>query len=407
MAFHLRVCQPLSPQHQTPIPTTYVDIDPLVTSMQFTTVNPGGFGALNVGMQAFLTDSAAGPDYGRLDVPIHIPPRAHVELYAGTGALMFAGAVMTLNKNSSGQADGFIAQGYGLVAVNDDYITSTEITPKTSGVILAEALGDAAPLLNIGPNFVDPGVYHLKSEFHGLAPADIINQIIREGGAVYSGIVSNAGGASGDVSNGVWDFLVYENRTVIFQPRVAPADIDYLIGFDDRVQWVEDYNKLVGQVGIRFTNLDGNGATALTPRFPAINDPLYLAFISQFGFMRAAVLEGGRLRSQSAGIFAQNFIAARSQPSYAVRISRAQQQGMERGGYVDMPPYLVRAGQWVQIGDQQPLPIVQTTYDAFSEVALYDCGDALPHGLVDNRAVHRAVAHLVRGTNPTTGAKVS
>lgn len=411
--FHLRLCQPLDPDDPwaVPVPITYVDINPDVTALEWTTVNPGGYGALNVGMQPFLTDGAQGPDYVRLEQPAYLPPRAHVQLYAGAH-LVFEGAVMAVNKNSSGQADGFIAEGYGLVATNDNYIESYEITPKTSGVILAEALFDAAPLLRIGPAYVDPGVLHQKSEFHALYPADIINQIVREGGAAYAGIVSNAGGASGDVSNGVWDFLVYEGRLVTFQPRLPPAGtptdpIDYRITFDDRVtSWVEDYHKLCGQVGVRYTNLaGGGGATALTPRYPALGDALYTRFKSIYGFMRAAVIEGGAMQPASATTFAQTFIAERAQPSYAVRVVRAQQQGMERVGMPDMPPYLVRAGEWVAIGDQDPLPIVQTSYDAFTATGTYDLGDSLPHGLVDNRTLHRIAAHVVRGTNPTTGAR--
>lgn len=407
--FHLRLCAPLDPDDPDAALVTIAeqDINPEVTSLEVTTVNPGGYGALNVGMQAFLTDGP-GPDYTRMETPAWLPPRAHVELYAGSFPV-FEGAVMVVNKNSSGRADGFIAEGYGITSVNDNFIESVEVTPKTSGVILAEALRDAATLLRIGPTYVDPGVLHLKSEFHAMFPGDVINQIIREGGAAYSGVVSNAGGASGDVSNGVWDFLVYEGRQVVFRPRIPPAGtpddpIPYHVPYDDRItSWVEDYHKLVGQVAIRYKL--ASGATTLTPRVPGFGTAPYQAFKDQFGFMRAAVVEGGTMTDAGATTFAGTFLAQRSQPSYAVRLVRAQQQGMEQTGGPDIPPYLVRAGEWVSIGDQLPLPIVQTTYDAFSEVLTVDCGDALPHGLVDLRTLHRVASHVIRGTNPVTGAR--
>ena len=418
MPFLLRICKPLNPSNPVLVPTAYLDIDPDITSLQWTTTNPGGYGALNVGMQASLTDSA-GPDYVRLQTPVHLPPRAHVELYAGS-TKVFEGAVMVLNKNSSGQADGFIAEGYGTVGTNDDYIESTEGVFKTSGTILREVLTQYAPLINFGPSWNnplnDPGTLHQKAEFNALFPADVIDRILREGGTAIAGQTSNAGGASGDTSNGVWDWLVYENRLCTFQPRIPPAGtaldpIDYHIPFDDRITaWVEDYHKLVGQVGIRYSNLDAGGnSTALTPRYPACGTPLYTLFGNTYGFHRSAVIEGGKMHARSAITYATNFIALRAQPSYAVRIIRAQQQGMERQGMVDMPPYLVRAGEWVQVGDANDnivLPIVTTAYDAYSEVLQLDMGDALPHGLNDNRTLHRIAAHVLRGTNPTTGARI-
>ncbi len=165
------------------------------------------------------------------------------------------------------------------------------------------------------------------------------------------------------------------------------------------MQWHEDYSKLVGKVVIRYTDLDGPGATTISP---AIVDP---AFVSKYGFLRGAVVEGGQMRANAAETFAQSFLATRANPAYAVRVLRTQRQGLRQPGGTDVDPWRVRAGQWIQIGDQPFLPIMQTQFDCSAQTLQLDCGEPLPHGSNLMRALHRVTNAVLKGINPTTGTR--
>lgn len=401
--YSLTISSPLQYPGQTPARTTYLDLAPDMATCVVTTADPGGFATLDMQFQRGIF--GAGAEFAALEAPHDIGAFHHVELRVGQ-RLLHAGRMMAIDFNDSGNISGFESVGYGIAAIADNFIESVEQSKKTGGTIVREVLQQYAPLLRLGPSFIDPGTLHSKSEYHALFPTDVINALIREGGAAFSGVVTNAGGAGGDVSNGSWVWLVYEDQIVQFYPRLPPANtpidpVNYAINFDHRVQWHEDYRNLVGEVAVRYTNLDGNSVTTLSPRF---TNP---TFKRRYGFMRSAVLEGGKMRSASAEQYAQTYLANRAEPGYAVAIERAQQQGMSRPyGGVEIYPWLPRSGEWLTVGDKQPVPLIHTQYDFAGEVATYECGAPLPGGSNLMRTMTRVMGHVLRGTSAITGARV-
>lgn len=402
--FTIDVYEPLAPPYTTLTPLSHIDLNPQITSLTVATSNPGGYGDLEVGMQAYMNDQ--GPEFMGLPQPIDLVPYAHVVVRAGQHRA-FEGRVMGADRNNAGLYSGFYAQGYGLAAIADQYIISSEISKKRSGVIVQEAIRDAAPLLVFNPaTFVDPGVYHSKSEYTALYPQDIINAIIREGGQIFAGITTTAGGLGANAAAGAWDWLVYEDRVIQFTPRLPPAGtpadpVDWWLPFDSRVQWHEDYMPLVGSVQVRYQSLDAAGSAEVIT--PAAIDP---TFERRFKLMRSAMIEGGPMAKAAAETFASTYLANMNDIAVSVQVTLAQQQSVQKppGGDL-LPPWMVRAGDWLQIGGEPPLPVIHTQYDAFSEVLTIECGQPLPRGSHLVRTLSRVANHIVRKTNPVTGGR--
>ena len=419
MIYTVTIFQPLQPGQSRGAPTCMLDLDSDIVSLVFTTANPGGYGSLEVGLRRSYDGAYVG-----LPQPVDIVPFAHIELTAGSRHL-FEGRVVGLDKSAGGHASGIVAQGYGICGLTDDYVESYDQTRRSSGVLLREIMGERAPLVRVGVQYIDPGVMHAKAEFHGMSPSEVLHQISREGGGATAGI----GGHSG-IESGVWDWLVYEDRIARFTPRIPPAGTAadpyaYLVPFDGRLAWHEDYEGLYGQVGVRYSDLDAGGPPVLGTRY---TDPTYQ---QRYGIQRAEAVNAGQLRPSAAASYGQTRLAGRAVASYAMALIREGGAGLETPGGTDVAPWLVRSGEWVKAGDQVPLPILHTRYDAMSGTLEAEAGAPLPavlahsaqsqrqvsgghigpssvvyHGHGTQPARTRAItAHLVRGTNPSTGSR--
>lgn len=384
--FHLAIYKPL-PNGGPGSPLTTVDISPDITGLRWSTSLPGGFADMEVGLRR---NSGGASMYTGLVQPLDIAPFAHVQLWYGS-FLCFEGRVMRIVR-PGGEIRGFSAMGYGITGLTDDFYISQDTTLKSSGFIASEVIATRCPLLVTGPNFQDPGVLHARGEYDGYAPADIINAFVSEGG--YDGTV--------------WDYYVYERREINLLPRLPPAGPptdppDYLIPFDERVEWSEDYTALYGQVAVRYTNLDGI-AENITPRVPPTQNT---AFATVYGLSRATIVEGGKLHSGAALSFGNSYLGLKQVPAYSVQVTRQNLRGLEVPGGVDAPPWTVRSGKWVGIGDQPFLPIIHTEYDASAQSLVVEAGSPLPSGSNLVRGISKVSNHVVRGTNPNTGARSS
>lgn len=406
--FNLAIFQPL--QVGKPLePIIDIDLNPDIAECTFSTVNPGGYGTLDLRLQMYV--QGQGPEFRGLPQPLNLVPFAHVELRNGQ-YVAFEGRVMGIDRNNAGLYSGFQAMGYGLEALGDQYIISGETGKKTSGAIIQDVISDAAPLLVIDPNnpamWQDPGLYHAKSEYTALYPQDVVNAVIREGGKLFAGITTTAGGLGSSASAAAWDWLVYEGRRVKFTPRLPPAGTpddpyDWWAPFDSRVQWHEDYHSMVGRVSIRFQNLDEAGSGEnISP--PAIDTD----FEGRYKIVRSAIIEGGQMRGPSALTFAQTYLANQNTPAIAVNVMRAQLQSLQipaYGGSDVLGPWHVRAGDWLQIGQEPALPIISTQFDMMSEVLNIECGQPLKRGSLLVHTLTRVADHVIRHTNPITGAR--
>jgi hypothetical protein len=378
--FSLMLYQPLSGIGDLN-PTSTLDLSPDATSIRWSTALPGGFADLEIGLERGL--SYGSSEFTDVAAPIDIVPFAHVQLWYGS-FLCFEGRIMRIVR-PGGVARGFSAIGYGLSALTDDFYQSISPQLTTAGAILRDIFSTRAPLIKVGPGVQDPGTAHAPNEFDGMTPADVLNQLLSEGGAQQT----------------VWDFTVYEGRVANFFPRTYPFTPDYAIPLDSRVSWSEDYTQLFGQVAIRFSDLVGTG-TLTTPR---VTDP---SFKERFGLVRAAIIDGGKLRDSTAVNFANNYLnTTTNQPAFSAQVTRSQLQGLATPGGIDMPPWLARAGQWLQVGAQPALPIIHTEYDAMSQTLTLEAGNPAPTGATMVRGLRKIGEHVRRGTNPNTGARAA
>ena len=240
MAFSLLLTTPLLPGTTSGRIMGY-DLNADVTGLTYSTALPGGYENLEVTLQR--TMRTEGVELVDLEDPVDVTHFAHVQLWIGAFRA-FEGRVVRISR-AGGAVSGFGVRGYGLEALTDDVCTSQDATPRSAGALLAATITQRAPLLTIGPNFVDTGVLHAPTEFTGRAPTDMMQQFLSEGG--------NDGSQ--------WDYWVYEDQVVNFAPRQTPDVPDYLIPFDDQVTWDEDAITLTGGVVVTYTPLDASSGS--------------------------------------------------------------------------------------------------------------------------------------------------
>lgn len=374
---NLHIYDPLPAQGDAQV----VDLNPSITRMRFSTKLPGGFNTLDVGMD----DPGGGPRMWLPD-PVNLKHFAHVELRAGYQT-RFQGQVMVRSRPGGG-ITGFQAEGYGVSALADDVWINATSGGGTSGLCLAAVLAQCAPLIRVpgdSLHFVDPRTAHVYSDFNAMTGADVVNQLVREGGT----------------ANAPWDFAVWESEAgplATFLPRQQPAVPDYWVPWSPDIvqQWDEDAHDLYGSVFMQYTV---PGATSVSYTTTTNTS----AFTAQYGRYRRKLVKGSTMAATVAQQFQETFRIRAAQPAVQAKLL-VNDANLARPGGAPVPADQPRAGQWVQVGDSPMQIIIQTDYDYMTAMNTLTLG-AYPRGWFD--ALYNAqalVANAVSNTNPLTGA---
>lgn len=355
-----------------------IQLDPQLTGIRWSNALPGGFAALDITSSDAST--LVRPYMAR---ELASRPLARVVLTAG-GACVWEGR-LTQPHRPAGKMSVLHADGYGISAMADSFVRSTDTSASTSGACLAAALGLAAPVLRVGPRdrWVDPGIPHTLAEFDGMYPADIVSQLISEGGA---------GGET-------WDWWVYEDRIVNFVPRVLYTQPRYRVDIDPSYDPQDDYTGLYGSITLRYTDAATNAQASVTAGDEQ-------AFLDNFGFIRRGVLPGATLTAASAAATAATLAATASRPVTSATLTRAGARGLQLAAGGEVPAYLARSGEWLAAGSETPMILVRVEHDATAESTVIELGAPSPGIPQTLQELRRRVSVLSGGRHPRTGGKV-
>lgn len=412
--FSLRCYTPLV-AGVVPARTDSIVLDPLVTSLSFSSQLPGGCNALKVGLGRWVgRGDEARYQSATLRRPVTLMELGHVELVLG-GSVLWAGRVTRLLWDGP-DVVGFEAQGYGVSGTSDDLYFSTDNTKVAGAAILRRIFATAAPLITLSgqTSFSDPGVVHTWDEFNEQPPYQVIEQLAKEGGLVGQ----------------QFDWTVYPEdqggkqtapQMLAFVPRLAPglagapqSEPDYLIPWDTTAQLSSDASNCYGTFRVRYTSVPSGLSKAVEYTEPT--------FAARFGGLyRRKLIQGGQLTDDGAAAFAQAYAAQYAFPIWAGTVTRELGRGMERYGGSPHPAAYVRAGQWVQIGQRRqpptqalrsphevpPLIIVRAEYDATNQRGTFELGQAAPGEASLIQGLRLFARHQATLTNPITGAKLA
>ncbi len=408
MDFQLSLYAPLASGTAVPVPLAQMDLSQPDIGISWTTNLPGGFGALTVNLPA-PNMPLASLSMPSLPTAIPLPYRQprignrwnlrrafmHGVLTAG-GQVAYEGALTQLVAQGP-EPTQLVFQGYGISAVADNPYYSADTTMYTTGVVLQDAITKTAPRLVLPNNpviFGDPGIAHAPNEFQYQTVGTMLQQFATEG----------------DQDGNLWDFTVYEGRVARWQARIPPSMPDYLVPLDQTVEWREDYTNLYGQVQTVY-NLAGTSTQYITPALPDNTFP------ERFGFMRTVAINGSTMTQAGAQAFATSYQAYHTRyPDYAITINwnkQVRREEADRGLVMpsgqEMPAWMVRAGQWVQVEDAPNFIITRTQHD-YGPGASNTLQAKLGEFAADTAEIfqfHRkAVQHLRKRTNVLTGAPI-
>jgi hypothetical protein len=299
-----------------------IDVNPRVTSVEVETQLPGGFGLCRVGM--LPPDLPRPAVYPYLPMPVEVQDRSHIAVHVG-GSVVHEGVLQETDE-PGGRVHGLSSLGYGLAGMNWGVYESAGSDLTTSGAIVRDVIRQAAPLLSlaVGDGFVDPGVRHAWSEYDGRTPAEVLDQLTREGG--------------GD-ENTPWLFTVYEDRALRFLPQVTPSQAIYRVPVDERMRIRRSLGHIVDAA--RMSYQDADGEEAYTPWF-------YRAGVDRSSpYLRRRTLSGS---AETAAIqFVQTWLRENSAARLAVSLTLSDWDELELVGGGRRPGYLVRASEPAEI----------------------------------------------------------
>lgn len=356
------------------------NVNVATTALRWTT-GERGFGDLTLGLRE-TPGGDVTPAY--LPEPIEMREGADV-LVSCNGQPCYAGRVTRV----LGLGRGLAARGWGIVGLTDGVYRGAGAGLVPAGVILRDALASASRLRAAGPDaFLDPGTPHAPAEFALSTPAQIVDQLCKEG----------AGGAT-------WRFAVWFDRRATFLPGVAPAEGPrYAVEYDARMTWDRDGEQVYSGVVLSYTAADGAARTV------EINNPGAAQWL---GFERVAALSGpAGVSDAGAAQFAQTWLADRARPVVSASLTRPDGRGLELATGGEAGGQWVRAGEWAQVGRAEPgnppLPITATTFDAMSGALSVQLGPPSPRRLAGllQRLTATAVA-AQQGRNVVSGGRAA
>ena len=125
----------------------------------------------------------------------------------------------------------------------------------------------------------------------------------------------------------------------------------------------------------------------------------------QYQVFRQTLLQGGQLTATGAAALRDAYQALHAGPEISCTLTRDEGRGIELAGGGELPPYVVRAGQWVQVGMSPPLIVIKTEYDANNRRLTATLGwyPRSFRGVL--RQLYLALLAQHGNTNPNSGAK--
>jgi hypothetical protein len=342
--FHLQISGPLPKGGRSDL--TSIDAD--ITSLRWSSSWPGGFNGAVIGYARVVENKY----FASLAAPQDIKGFGDIKILAGSHTV-FEGRVMLRDRDPSGLVKSCTASGYGLSATKDNWYYNKDAELVTTGVLLRSVVSTAAPLLRIGTSsqFVDTGVYYAWAEANGKQPAQFLDQICK----------------AGDSAGNPVDYGVWEKRTLWLRSRVPPKNATtkkwapkYRIPHDDTVDLQENFEETVGTVSVQYTPPGGTGDATSTA-----TDSTFKARYG--GLMRGLLIPNSVQNSTAAANLRDTYLARHKEPIVSARVTRSGGRGLELATGGEAAPWLVRAGEYVQIGNERPLVITSADFDANSE----------------------------------------
>lgn len=331
--FTLRLFEPLTSWRSEPVALDDVDVSPDVSELSWSSELPIGWKSLTAGFYAPHKRLYSG-----LATYVHDVPFGHVECLYGYDKV-FEGRLVEAELDGGG-VRGIGVEGYGLSALNDDVILSTDTDVIDSADVARRVLFASAPLLRpaSGAFFTPPATRHALSEWDRKYPSEAFDALMKQG------------------ADGVlYDMLVYEDRQMRFQPRAEPEQARYSVPFDATIAPPrKDYRGLVSDVLVRFRNTDDGTDAEISDRNLAWSHRV----------RRRAVLEAGELSAVNARVLARTYLATHAEAALSTTITRDWPRALESLGDVEYPALAARAGEYAEVVGFGKLPVVRTTFDA-------------------------------------------
>lgn len=386
MRLTLQVFTPLGSVNPQQLDSVVFDTEQ--TSLEISTDIASGFAVCSVGVPP-IGGSRFNPPYLPQRVT-ELTNRAHVVIKAGS-ATVFEGQVLK-EKRVRGEPVGFTASGYAS-ALKERFFSSADTTPSTSGAALQTIIQSLYPFLRIGNShqYQDPGVTHSLSEFDGMRASQVADQIGHEGGT----------------DGNVWDVRIWDNQTVHLLPRLKPAVPDFVVPYRMIDDETIDYEAYITRNSVTYDN--AGTTTTTSSKVNAADEDTLNRIID-------IVIDGGKLTSAAAAQFRDTYHAYYNQALKAVSLTlnmRTPQLGriVERGLPLylggERPAWLVRAGEWIQPGDDSDwLYITGTDYSNESGQLRVTAGTYRGADMPDAyRHLLEVAASVVNRINPNTRAK--
>lgn len=361
-----------------------IPINPQVSGLSIYSRIPGGFGEMSVSLwpQRIRWTGASGSPHLSDDRRFQL--FGHVTLTDGDQTFFEGRLIHPVIV--AGYVRSARVMGYGFGGMRDNDFDSSSDTLTTSGNIIRQVLANAAPFIRTatGSDFQDPQVQHAPSEFAGLFPADILNQIGQEGN---------------DDGDAV-DWAVWEGQRLHLKPRVPPTQPHYSIGAGDRrvTNLEKDATNLRGMVRVAYRDPDPDtGGDKQTDWF---TNP---AFEREYRIQRRVTVPLGELTPTAANRMANAYLRLYSVPRVAATIETSHDDVLPGPQGQPVPAYLARAGEWWQIGDDKPLIALDVQQDwgtGRTRVQVGDEGEAFESVIA---WLERDIEQRRAGLNPLGG----
>lgn len=336
--FSVRVSTP--PTSENPLqPVASADINPDVVDLGWGTSLAGGWQGCNIGMQPGAARTLAGPMQSTMDVDGFL----HLEVTRGL-TTVFEGRIVEAADTPDG-TDGIIAEGYGISAVHDNWITAMSGSADTTGPMLATLIADYSPTIIQG----DPEHWQDPQISYGTGAAAFYKRTLGEALEEILGIGSESGDAVA--------FMVWEGRKAWLQilttPETPTFHLPWRGGIRRRRNWRECYGNITAEYG-----------TASLGSVISDNTNFQSRFIDRYGLNRSKMLWIGNTPATVATALAAREAKRRYNPEVIYEFSVGD-EGLPRHSGQPAQWWELRAGQSVRIGeDAETYWILETATDA-------------------------------------------
>lgn len=360
--FVARITDPLQPLAGTT--PKRIPADVFVKSGTISTTIAGGYGVASLDIE---------PDQRDL-----LPFNGHFEIFGPGGFKVHDGRAQ--QGELGGEDDvSLTSNGYGICAVADQEIESSDTSVLNSDAIIARAIGQVAPLIRIasGTLWQSCPLQYPYNHFSGSTLFEAINEISQAS---------------------LYDFMVWEHRIATFQQRIEPTTPDYLVAAKDCTKWGWDTEKQWTRVTVTYTPTDGT----TSPAGPFPNVSGQTAQEIRYGISRRTTVNAGTTTYAGAAGFGENYLAQFSDPVITASIGPIQEIATPLGAM--MPAYTVRPGQWVEVQRRGMAIVVSTSIDWETGATTIQLGNPEPDDIGFQAKVTQAIIALRRGRNANSGA---